>query len=80
MITESPVGKRFEVTYTPVEKIREQMVPEASSPLVHFYQQTLVSMLETERVAFTDANLNRLCSHVKPVGIQEFLEMWWGKA
>lgn len=75
-----PTGKRFEVTYTPVEEIKKNMVPEESSPIVHFTQQTLVSLVETSRIAFDDANLNRLCPQVKPVEIKEFLEMWWSPA
>ena len=75
-----PTGKRFEVTYTPVEEIKKNMVPEESSPIVHFTQQTLVSLVETNRIAFDDANLNQLCPQVKPVEIKEFLETWWSPA
>ena len=70
------------MTYTSVEDLKKQMVPEdPSTPFANFYPQTLVAVVESpDRVAYKDANLNSLCPQVKPVGIREFLETWWKAA
>ncbi|KAJ3550898.1 hypothetical protein NM688_g4974 [Phlebia brevispora] len=79
-IAEAVRGKKFEVTYEPVEKLKAQRNPNASDLYGKFLNALAEAklLITTGRYDFKDPNLNKLCPQVKPMGIEEFLKKWFG--
>ena len=70
-------GKKFDVTYRSVETLEALIDPNPSSPFANLVLITELEIVKG-RWDFTDLNLNKLLPQVKPVGIKDFLEKWWG--
>ena len=87
-LTGSP-GRKFDVTYLTEEQLlaivnkgNEQpatpfdktAAPDVQKILAEFWLASLKSNL----AGFEGKNLNELCPQVQPMGVEEFLEKWWG--
>lgn len=79
-IAERVRGKKFDVTYISEEEIEKHLDPNSTTPLANIYWIIMLDLLRTDRLVWSDANLNKLCPEVKPMGVEEFLRTWWGKA
>jgi hypothetical protein len=67
-------GKKFKVTYQPEEELRQRITPNPPSALTNFVPQVSLALIQG-RFAF-DSNLD---VDVKPTGVKEFLQTWWGE-
>ena len=70
-------GKKFDVTYRSVETLEALLDPNPASPYTNLVLQCELEIARG-RWAFEDLTLNKLLPEVKPMGIKEFLETWWG--
>lgn len=77
--TEQRTGKKFDVTYISEDELEKRIDPKAPSPLVNLRWMIMLELLRTDRFVWSDANLNKLCPEVKPMGVEEFLKIWWGQ-
>lgn len=68
-------GKKFNVTYLSLDTLKSG-TGVSSTAEAQFFTEVLV----TDRWSRAEANLNTLFPEVKPMGIEEFLKTWWGKA
>lgn len=80
VLTMQLTGKKFDVTYISEEEIEKHLDPNSTTPLANIYWIIMLDLLRTDRLVWSDANLNKLCPEVKPMGVEEFLRTWWGKA
>ena len=72
-LAEKATGKTFDKTYVPVEQLKEM----AKQPgRIGFIGQ--VSLAHEMGYAEVKPRLNELCPEVKPIGIEEFLQKYWG--
>lgn len=81
-MTKRLTEKKFDVSYISEEEIEKRIDPKAPNPFANFRWLLMLELLRTDRLVWTDAeaNLNKLCPEVKPMGLEEFLRTWWGKA
>ena len=72
------LGKKFKVTYHSIEDLEARLNSDPPPDLLTRIFTS--SMLEVARGRFDlkDLNINKLLPDVKPVGIEEFLQTWWG--
>ena len=79
----SRTGKKFDVTYHPIEEFEAMIAANPSSFTKNFHLQYAAEYARPEsvrrRLDWQEANLNELCPEVKPMGLEEFLRTWWGK-
>lgn len=73
----SLIGVKFDVSYISVAELKAQIDPNPTSPFPNFLKQVMIEVVRG-RFAFQELNLNRLIPQVKPMGIEEFLQKWWG--
>lgn len=70
-------GRKFDVTYIPEDIYRAEMNPHPTHVRENFYRETMLEIAKGERTTF-ETNLNTLLPEVKPMGLEEFLTIWWG--
>lgn len=70
-------GKKFDVTYVSVDELKARYNPNPPSPYGNILDQVSIEVVRG-RFTFHELNLNKLLPQVKPIGIEEFLQKWWG--
>ena len=70
-------GKKFEITYRSVETLEALLGPNPPLTFANIFLQSEIEIAKG-RWNFGDLTLNKLLPQVKPVGIKDFLEKWWG--
>lgn len=79
-LTERLTGKKFDVTYISEEELEKRIDWNASDLFTNVWYMLRLDGLRKKRFFWTDANLNKLCPEVNPMGVEAFLRTWWGTA
>lgn len=74
------LGGKFSVSYVSLETMQKRLdeLRDPSDIAALVETQFCIEMVASDRLGSPDANLNDLCPEVKPMGIEEFLQKWWG--
>ena len=74
-----PSGKKFAVSYASEEDVEKLVVANAPNPHVNRIPQMILELLRTDRWCYKEANLNKIFPEIRPMGVEAFLELWWGR-
>lgn len=79
-LAEKVRGGKFSVSYVSLETMKKRLdeLRDPSDIAALVQTQFCIEMVASDRLGSPDANLNDLCPQVKPMGIEEFLQKWWG--
>jgi hypothetical protein len=69
------------VTYLTEEDVRQTIIAhsEATFSMEKAIAQSFLEIVTKNRLGYEGMSLHQACPHVRPMGIEEFLEKWWGE-
>lgn len=75
-ITDFNAGRKLNVRYESIPYL-EQKIAEESTVMGKFYLEAKIAIAKGQ--AYVEPILNKNVSDMRPTGVAEFLEKWWGK-
>ena len=70
-------GTKFDVTYLSQSDLEARLVPNPPNAMANIFTECMLEVTRG-RFDFKDLNLNALFPDIKPMGLEEFLQKWWG--
>lgn len=77
LLTRSSLGTKFDVKYNSREDILARMSSAPEKFMENFFMEGYLATIDGDSDAIRPNNLNKLVD-VKPMGVREYLEKWWG--
>ncbi|KAJ3778177.1 hypothetical protein FB446DRAFT_714579 [Lentinula raphanica] len=78
-LCEDVCGTNFTVKYNTREELVARMSPAPEQAMANFFTESFIAVLDGGFDIKDPMNLNRFVD-VKPMGVREFLEKWWGSS